>query len=166
MTSVSGGRQELLRSFNFYTEIASHSKEEASTRWYGGATSALYMCVSQFPQASSPGDPWTRDATLCSKVLRGSASKRAHLWKGQRVRSSRLTRQLNRWTCPSCSGMPPGVAVDGVAHSSSSRINNLQRANPMAYRVAANILCNYIVMLYTNPDAIVSSLCWVFLVSY
>ena len=35
----------------------------------------------------------------------------------------------------------------------------------MAYRVAANILCNYIVMLYTNQAVISNELCWVFLVS-
>jgi hypothetical protein len=59
----------------------------------------------------------TRDATLYSKVLRKSASKRAHLWKGQRVRSSGVTGQLDHWTRPFCSGMSPGVAVAGVAQS-------------------------------------------------
>ena len=83
----------------------------------GRAASTLYVSVSQFPNALSPGDPSTRAATLYSNVLRSSASKRAHLWKGQRVRSSRLTRQLHHWTRRTCSGMSPGVAVDGVVLS-------------------------------------------------
>lgn len=58
----------------------------------GRAASTLYIYVSQFPHASSPRDPSTRAATLYSNVLRSSASKRAHLWQDQRVRSSRLTR--------------------------------------------------------------------------
>jgi hypothetical protein len=112
MTSVNVVEGRSYEEVSLYTEVASHSKEEASTRRHGGATSILYINVSQFPHATSPAS--TRDATHFSKVLRSSASKRAHLWKGQRVRSSRLTRQLNHWTRPSCSDMSPGVAVDAV----------------------------------------------------
>ena len=122
MTSVNvveGRSYEEVPVSTSYTKIASHSYEEASTRQHEGATSTLYINLSQFPQAPSPGDPSTCDAAHYSKVLRSSASKRARLWKGQRVRSSRLTRRLHHWMRPSCSGMSPGVAVDGVAKSLS-----------------------------------------------